>query len=92
MDGGVLLSAQVKNPCLVQGRSRQRRHIQAGSKGLKQVGDFKIGDTVKITGATMTGNVGTVVSLDEKRQKYLVRITEETQNYFPANDLELFKP
>ncbi|WP_169305781.1 KOW domain-containing RNA-binding protein [Renibacterium salmoninarum] len=52
--------------------------------------NFKIGQTVKITGKTMTGNVGTVVHLDEKRGKYLVRITDVTQNYFDADELELF--
>lgn len=30
--------------------------------------DFAIGDTVQITGPTMTGNVGTVVSIDGKRE------------------------
>jgi len=52
--------------------------------------EFNVGDTVQITGAVMTGNVGTVVSIDEKREKYLVRITEETQNYFAAAELKLF--
>ncbi|MFK0240533.1 MULTISPECIES: hypothetical protein [unclassified Microbacterium] len=52
--------------------------------------DFAIGDTVQITGRTMTGNVGTVVSIDEKRGKYLVRITDVTQNYFTPDELKLF--
>lgn len=52
--------------------------------------EFKIGDTVQITGAVMTGNVGTVVSIDQKREKYLVRITDETQNYFTATELKIF--
>lgn len=53
---------------------------------------FAVRDTVQITGPTMTGNVGTVVYLDEKRQKYLVRITDETQNYFTEGDLRMFTP
>jgi transcription antitermination factor NusG len=53
--------------------------------------DFKIGDTVKITAAAMTGNVGTVVSIDEKREKFLVRTSDVTQNYFTADELELFR-
>lgn len=52
--------------------------------------EFAIGDTVRITGAVMTGNVGIVVSIDRKRGKYLVRITDETQNYFTPADLERF--
>ncbi|EQM73230.1 MULTISPECIES: hypothetical protein [Microbacterium] len=52
--------------------------------------DFAIGDTVQITGPTMTGNVGTVVSIDGKRGKYLVRITDVTQNYFTSEELKLF--
>lgn len=53
--------------------------------------EFKIGDTVRMTGRIMTGNVGTVVHLDEKRGRYLVRIDAVTQNYFPPEDLELYK-
>lgn len=52
--------------------------------------DFTVGETVRITGTTMTGNVGTVVHLDDKRQKYLVRVTDVTQNYFSADELERF--
>ncbi|WP_420112267.1 hypothetical protein [Pseudactinotalea sp.] len=52
--------------------------------------EFKVGDTVQATGSVMTGNVGTVVWIDEERQKYLVRITDETQNYFSAAELKLF--
>ena len=51
---------------------------------------FAIGDTVQVTGSTMTGNVGTVVSFDEKRSKYLVRVTDVTQNYFTAEELVIF--
>ncbi|MFJ7990497.1 hypothetical protein [Streptomyces sp. NPDC096351] len=51
---------------------------------------FTVGDIVRITGAVMTGNVGTVVHIDHKRQQYLVRVTDVTQNYFAEDDLELF--
>lgn len=54
--------------------------------------DFAIGDTVQLTGSTMTGNVGTVVHIDENRGLYLVRIDAVTQNYFTAEDLESFDP
>lgn len=53
---------------------------------------FAIGDTVQVTGAVMTGNVGTVVSIDTKRDKYLVRITDVTQNYFTEAELTFFEP
>ena len=52
---------------------------------------FAIGDTVEITGPVMTGNVGTVVHLDTAREKYLVRVGGATQNYFPAEQLRLFR-
>lgn len=51
---------------------------------------FGIGDTVQITGPVMTGNVGTVISIDEQRSKYLVLVTPVTQNYFPAAHLRIF--
>ncbi|MET9230762.1 KOW motif-containing protein [Lentzea sp. NPDC003310] len=54
------------------------------------MGEFKIGDTVQITGATMTGNVGTVVHFDDDRGKILVRVTDQTQNYFSADELKKF--
>ena len=50
--------------------------------------DFKIGNTVQVTGPVMTGNVGTVIWIDEKRERYLVMITPQTQNYFSANELK----
>lgn len=53
---------------------------------------FAIGDTVQVKGAVMTGNVGTVVSIDTRRGKYLVRITDVTQNYFTEAELTLFQP
>lgn len=52
--------------------------------------EFEVGETVRITGRTMTGNVGTVVHFDGKRDKYLVRVGAITQNYFPAAELERF--
>lgn len=54
--------------------------------------EFKIGDTVRIIGSVMPGSVGTVVAIDDTREKYLVRITDVTQNYYRADELELFKP
>ena len=52
--------------------------------------EFKVGDTVQVTGTIMTGSVGTVVHLDKRREKYLVRITDETQNYYRADELTTF--
>ncbi|MDT8912336.1 hypothetical protein [Amycolatopsis sp. PS_44_ISF1] len=52
--------------------------------------EFAIGDTVQITAQIMKGNVGTVVHLDEKTGKYLVRIGGATQNYFTAQELKKF--
>lgn len=52
--------------------------------------EFAIGDTVQVTGTTMTGNVGTVISKDQERHKYLVRISAVTQNYFTADELTKF--
>ncbi|MCD2168176.1 MULTISPECIES: hypothetical protein [Microbacterium] len=49
---------------------------------------FAIGDTVEISGPVMSGNVGTVVYLDEKRGTYLVRFGGVTQNYFSPADLK----
>lgn len=51
---------------------------------------FKIGDTVQITSKIMMGSVGTVVHLDEKRQKYLVRTTAQSQDYFTEDELKIF--
>ncbi|MBK1787435.1 hypothetical protein [Prauserella cavernicola] len=52
--------------------------------------EYAVGDTVRITGSTMTGNVGTVVHIDAAREKYLVRVDAVTQNWFGAGDLERF--
>ncbi|WP_170292431.1 hypothetical protein [Mycolicibacterium grossiae] len=52
--------------------------------------EFAIGSTVQVTGPVMTGNVGTVVSIDTAAARYLVRITDVTQNYFTADELTVF--
>lgn len=52
--------------------------------------EFKIGETVRITGKVMNGLVGTVVHFDQKRDKILVRMGGETQNYYSADELETF--
>jgi transcription antitermination factor NusG len=54
------------------------------------VDEFAVGDTVQVTGKTMTGNVGTIISVDEQRGKYLVLISNVTQNYFAAEELKTF--
>lgn len=51
---------------------------------------FTVGQTVRITGKTMTGNVGTVIQVDAAHDRYLVRIGAVTQNYFTPNELEKF--
>jgi ribosomal protein S4E len=52
--------------------------------------NLSVGQTVRITGSAMTGNVGTIVHFDDKRERYLVRIDAMTQNYFTAEELEEF--
>jgi transcription antitermination factor NusG len=52
--------------------------------------EFKVGNTVQVTGSVMTGNVGTVIWIDEKRERYLVLITPQTQNYFTASELKIY--
>lgn len=54
--------------------------------------EFRIGDTVQMTGTVMHGNVGTVVSIDEQRAKRLVRIDAVTQNWFTTDELRPFRP
>jgi hypothetical protein len=54
--------------------------------------DFEIGQTVQVTGPVLRGSVGTVVYLDEPRAQYLVRFSELSQNYYPADEIELFQP
>lgn len=53
---------------------------------------FSTGDSVRITGPTMTGNIGTVIHHDAGHGLYLVRVDAVTQNYFQATDLEYFTP
>ena len=53
--------------------------------------EFKIGDTVQATGSVMTGNVGTVIWIDEKRERYLVMVTPQAQNYFSGDELRIYK-
>ncbi|QEV99789.1 hypothetical protein F6J84_06555 [Microbacterium caowuchunii] len=52
--------------------------------------EFKVGNTVQVTGSVMTGNVGTVIWIDKKRERYLVLITPQTQNYFTASELKIY--
>lgn len=54
--------------------------------------EFKIGDTVQIKEGIRSASVGTVVYLDEPRNQYLVRIGADFQNYYTADQLELFQP
>lgn len=53
--------------------------------------EFAIGDTVQAVGDVMTGNVGTVISKDEKRGKILVLVSNVTQNYFAPEELKKFE-
>lgn len=56
---------------------------------------FSIGDTVRVLSGqlgTMTGQVGTVVAYDPKQEKYLVRVGLMLQNFFAADEIELFRP
>lgn len=53
--------------------------------------ELSVGDTVRVTGPVMTGNVGTVVTVDDERG-YLVRVGGATQNWFAPGDVELFRP
>jgi hypothetical protein len=52
--------------------------------------EFAIGDAVQVTGRIMKGSVGTVVSKDEKRKKYLVLISNVLQNYYAMHELKKF--
>ncbi|WP_338661833.1 hypothetical protein VQH23_16555 [Pararoseomonas sp. SCSIO 73927] len=74
------------------GRQWIRPALLSAQQGNERMSEFKIGDTVRITGPVMRGNVGTVVWKDDSGQRYLVRITAATQNYYPAAELELFRP
>ncbi|WP_183154913.1 hypothetical protein [Streptomyces shenzhenensis] len=55
------------------------------------MGAFAVGDTVTVTGKTMTGNVGIVVHIDEAKNRYLVRISAVTQNWFTADELKPYE-
>ena len=54
--------------------------------------EFNIGDTVQVTAGPMESSVGTVVYLYEKTGKYLVRTGVGAQDYYAADEIELFKP
>jgi hypothetical protein len=49
------------------------------------------GETVKIVGPFSIGNVGTIISGEDSRGRYLVRITERMQTYYSADDLETLR-
>ncbi|MFJ8795455.1 hypothetical protein ACWEQC_46200 [Streptomyces shenzhenensis] len=55
------------------------------------MGAFAVGDTVTVTGKTMTGNVGIVIHIDEAKNRYLVRISAVTQNWFTADELKPYE-
>lgn len=57
----------------------------------KHMSGFRVGDIVQAMGSRMTGNVGTVIWIDEKRGRYLVLISPQTQNYFTADELRLYR-
>ncbi|MGO1560912.1 hypothetical protein CZ771_02860 [Actinomycetales bacterium JB111] len=48
---------------------------------------FSIGDGVTTTDGPMKGQYGTVVYLDEKEQKYLVRFAGTQQMYYPEDEI-----
>ena len=52
--------------------------------------DSAVGDTVQVTGTTMTGDVGTAVHIDEARGTYLVRVSDTSQTYVAAGAPEYF--
>lgn len=52
--------------------------------------DFTIGDTVQIIDGAMKHSVGTVVYLDEPREKYLVRVGGSMQDYYAAEQIVKF--
>jgi hypothetical protein len=75
------------------GAVKTRVSVRLGAEGDDMAMDaFAIGDTVQISGPVMTGNVGTVVYLDEPSEKYLVRVGAAVQNYFDASELQTFAP
>ncbi len=52
--------------------------------------DSAVGDTVQVTGTTMTGDVGTAVHIDEARGTHLVRVSDTSQTYVAAGAPEYF--
>ena len=52
--------------------------------------DATVGDTVQVTGTTMTGDVGTAVHIDEARGTCLVRVSDTSHEYVAADELERF--
>ena len=54
--------------------------------------EFKVGDTVQILAGPMQHSVGTVVYLYEAEQKYLVRVGASMQQYYRADEIQLFQP
>ena len=89
-----VFSAVAMSSCSVPSRTASEAIETSHSllqKGTKRMDDYKVGDVVRITGAIMPGSVGTVVSIDKGRHKYLVRITEAVQNYYGAEEIELFR-
>jgi hypothetical protein len=68
----------------------RRRYPDRPDEGEGTMSEFSIGQTVQITGTTMTGDVGTIVHIDQKKDRYLVRIDAQTQNWFSAADLQSY--
>ena len=54
--------------------------------------EFKIGDTVQILTGPMQHSVGTVVYLYEAEKTYLVRVGGNMQQYYRADEIQLFQP
>lgn len=49
---------------------------------------YEIGETVQVRGRDGTDTTGTIVSWDDTRQQYLVRIEgDDGQHYFGADEL-----
>jgi DNA-binding transcriptional regulator GbsR (MarR family) len=72
------------------------KHLPAEQRGrLRQMRDYYVFMTEQLEALLSeytrgTGNVGTVVHFDDKRDEYLVRVDAVTQDYFPADELERF--
>ena len=51
---------------------------------------FKVGDTVRVLeGDVMKGTVGTLVSWNDRKQKWLVRVADIQQNWVGPEHLEI---